>query len=381
MDVPGPTGVDQPMTRIVAVLAAITAPAVSAAQIHVAEGGEVLLEAPAGAADWAWDLDGDGAFRECAHEAQCIFSAAGLDGPTEATVDLYVAYDDLSQSIQPLSIEVDNVVPTIVSAPPTGARRGGLYFYAPTVVDPAGASDPWTLELLDNAFPDGMEADPVAGELWWTPRADQLGEHEVTIAVEDDDGGRTEQMWTIEVTDNAAPSAPELLYPIGTGSDCTMVDRPTFKVSNAVDPDGDPLVYLFEVDSDAAFRSIYLQASGAMPEGVSGFSEWQVPRSLANGTYYWRAWTSDGYEESDKIVEVFEVCVHADDPCWASYNNDCPDEPQDDAGDDAPPVGEIATSRHAGCTCYSSREADDGAEASLGLLSMALLFGLRRRRP
>ena len=120
------------------------------------------------------------------------------------------------------------------------------------------------------------------------------------------DPGRT----CVEHAANAAPYYPQPLYP--TIEDCVRVLQPTLKVANSSDLDGDALRYHFDIDRDVGFRSIDLQTTPdeGVPEGPPGFTEWRVPRALVDGeTYYWRAWVDDCWDESEKIVSVFEVCA------------------------------------------------------------------------
>lgn len=109
---------------------------------------------------------------------------------------------------------------------------------------------------------------------------------------------------------NSTPYDPQPLYP--TIENCVQVARPTFRVSNSSDLDGDVLRYHFQVDPEPGFRSIDLQQSppDGVPEGPSGFTEWQAPRPLVDGElYYWRVWVDDCFDTSEGIVQVFEVCI------------------------------------------------------------------------
>jgi len=68
---------------------------------------------------------------------------------------------------------------------------------------------------------------------------------------------------------------------------------PTLTVNNAVDPDHDPLMYRFEIDTVNTFDSANKQASGLVAEGTA-VTTW-VPSALAEDTtYYWRAKANDG---------------------------------------------------------------------------------------
>jgi carboxypeptidase T len=94
-------------------------------------------------------------------------------------------------------------------------------------------------------------------------------------------------------TDNLAPGTPVALSPIGgesTGTD------PVLTVSNVTDPEGATVTYGFRVYNDELGTDLVDSING-VTEGA-GQTTWQVP-SLAIGTYYWRAFASDGVERSD----------------------------------------------------------------------------------
>lgn len=94
-------------------------------------------------------------------------------------------------------------------------------------------------------------------------------------------------------TGNEAPSAPVLFAPAdqATGQPTT----PTLQVTNAVDPEADPITYTFRVYSDALLTQEVASVAGVV-EGV-GTTEWVVSPGLAVGTYYWRAHAADSEEQ------------------------------------------------------------------------------------
>ncbi len=94
-------------------------------------------------------------------------------------------------------------------------------------------------------------------------------------------------------SEDMAPAAPVAISPIGGA---TTGSTPQLVVANTVDPEGNAVTYGFRVYSDAACTQ--LVASGdAIPENESGETAWTCD-SLAEGTYYWRAYGSDGVERS-----------------------------------------------------------------------------------
>ncbi len=365
---------------------------------RVPEGGEIILEPrifdrEGDALLWSWDLDGDGGFDDSSDlnpTLDVATRAEMADGDAEFTVSLYVVedIDGGREVVRDADIEVVNVAPIVVSEPPGSARRGGEYRYVPAVADPAGVLDPYTLLLIDDEYPGGMAVVPGDLEnppaIVWTPNVADIAAspHHVEMEVEDEDGGLFTQAWDIVVTDNTAPFEPSLLYP--RGRDCILVERPTMKLGNAQDLDDDPLTYFIEVDSDPAFRSIDLQASGPLPEGVSGFTEWQVPRPLTNGElYYWRAWVTDTIQESERIVEVFEVCLdgpEADSDVDTDVDTDADTDTDTESntfvGGDGD--GDGASTSSPGCACDTT--ASSSPVAPLAAFAMAAVLATRRRR-
>jgi len=310
------TGVDPDVKGVWMVATWIT-PGVAGAQVRVPEGGEVRLEAPADAGRWAWDFDGDGVFDDCEGERECLFSARTFDGPD--AVDVGVWADGV---VTTETISVDNVAPVIVSPPPVTVRRGAEYRYEPIVEDPVGERDPYAVVLVEDESPAGMWVEE--GVLVWIPDDADLAMTPVRVRVEvaDGDGGTASQVWDVNVRDNSGPSVPLPLYP--TSANCVMVARPTLKVGNASDPDGDPLLYFVEVDSDPDFDSAQLVQSPGLPEGPSGFTEWQLQGLPFGARFYWRVWASDGAEESAKAGETFVYCGGPTGPPAADDNDPRP---------------------------------------------------------
>ncbi len=128
----------------------------------------------------------------------------------------------------------------------------------------------WTVDvaLADNTF------------YWWSAQADDWME---------------EGPWTAPVgffvnTANDAPSAPTPLLPADGSETVALV---TLAVANASDPDYDPLIYVFEADTDLSFSGPARIFSGSVAEGV-GTTSWAIPASLAENTlYYWRVRATD----------------------------------------------------------------------------------------
>jgi RHS repeat-associated protein len=92
-----------------------------------------------------------------------------------------------------------NAPPAIVSQPPTETVPGAAYAYAVDVADEGG---PLAFSL--DAAPAGMAID-ANGLVSWTPLAGQLGDHLVTVRVEDDLGQPATQSYTVSVVPDVVP--------------------------------------------------------------------------------------------------------------------------------------------------------------------------------
>jgi hypothetical protein len=105
-------------------------------------------------------------------------------------------------------------------------------------------------------------------------------------------------------TANEAPTAPVIQSPqdgaVFADTSVTLV------VENGIDPEGDSLSYLFELDRVNTFDSADRQVSTAIAEQTTT-TQWQVTGLEENVTYYWRAKATDGFAESDWVVASFTV--------------------------------------------------------------------------
>ena len=89
-----------------------------------------------------------------------------------------------------------NTAPFLGSTPPSTAKVEYLYIYKVNANDLE--NDVLTYSLL--TYPEGMKIDTVTGVINWTPTKEQIGEHEVTVNVED--RWRNDiQNFTIEASD------------------------------------------------------------------------------------------------------------------------------------------------------------------------------------
>ena len=90
---------------------------------------------------------------------------------------------------------------------------------------------------------------------------------------------------------NLPPSAPAPDTPFDGARVASR--EPTLTVSNAQDPELDPLTYEFRVDVEPAMSSVIASAAGV--HSGPGLTSWAVPLTLdENATYYWSARATDG---------------------------------------------------------------------------------------
>ncbi|MFY0575472.1 hypothetical protein ACN28S_14895 [Cystobacter fuscus] len=107
--------------------------------------------------------------------------------------------------------------------------------------------------------------------------------------------GTTYSTWTLGRftvnTANDAPSVPAIAAPAPGGHVDTP--SPTLSISNSTDPDGEPVVYRFEVYADAAL-SQKLHEFSNVAAGADGVTRVAVAPPLADQTtYHWRAFAID----------------------------------------------------------------------------------------
>ena len=207
------------------------------------------------------------------------------------------------------------------------------------------------------------------GGVRWTPTADHVGEWTLTVVATDDDhsrvgNGETTLVIVLTVRENQAPAAPRIVSP-DRGEDVTVA-RPALVVQNPVDPEGDPLQILYEIDTSDTFRSPV--SSGPVPAGSDGTTSWTVPQDLADGArYYWRVWATDGLAEGSRVSSYFFVTLEGGDGG--------PDGGLDGGGDTGP-IGPVVDP---GCSCRAGASAGGGAGLVLLLLLAVVGRGLIRR--
>ncbi|MEW5801628.1 MAG: chitobiase/beta-hexosaminidase C-terminal domain-containing protein [bacterium] len=99
-----------------------------------------------------------------------------------------------------------------------------------------------------------------------------------------------------------APTVPVIASP-ANNSEVTVL-QPDLAIQNSTDPDGDNIVYSFEVYSDQGMTSL-VASRPDVPEITAGTS-WHLPQALQDNTwYYWRVRATDGMCTSQWVYGRF----------------------------------------------------------------------------
>ncbi len=104
---------------------------------------------------------------------------------------------------------------------------------------------------------------------------------------------------------NDPPTAPTIIDPPHTAT----IDRldPILVAGPAVDPEGEPLTYVFWLSADPTFPADETWVSEALPEG-DGVIEWPAPEPLQDNTvYYWRVQARDPFVGGPAASARFRV--------------------------------------------------------------------------
>lgn len=143
-----------------------------------------------------------------------------------------------------------------------------------------------------------MNVELTDGETYyWTARAvDDEGAQSTWVAAND---------FSVD-TANGSPVISAIASP-AQGERITEVP-PVLSVTNGSDPDGDTLVYEFQIDSVDTFDGPDLEASMPIDQGVDGETSWMPLSDLdENTTYFWRVCAYDGAAYSLWIQGSFFV--------------------------------------------------------------------------
>ena len=157
-------------------------------------------------------------------------------GPTTVSIRVMDPFGGEATQSYVVNVRGTNTPPLITTSPPTEAAVGETYVY----VVGAGAAEG---DILTFSLPDapvGMSIDAQAGVIDWTPEADQLGTHTVTLQVANAWGGSSSQRYEILVQDglpNRPPAVTSLPPRIAT------VDQLYQYSVEATDPEAQPIEF------------------------------------------------------------------------------------------------------------------------------------------
>jgi RHS repeat-associated protein len=130
--------------------------------------------------------------------------------------------------------QLPNQPPYLTSNPVSSARIGSPYSYQATAIDPEFEALTFSLA----SAPSGMSIDAVTGQVDWLPQAGDPAEPEVTVRVEDPQGGQATQTFTVRLraanVDPVITSVPPTSVTVGAFYSSRLL---------AEDADGDPVSF------------------------------------------------------------------------------------------------------------------------------------------
>lgn len=163
-----------------------------------------------------------------------------------------------------------NRAPFFTSFPATSAIAGQEYRYQAVALDPD--NQPLTYSVAGGPLSEAaFTIDAATGLVSWTPTANDIGNHTVTLKVEDGVGGSATQRYSIQVS-TAAVNRPPIISTAPTTR--VSVGASYEYLATAVDPDGDAVTFTkldgpAELTVDPAGRVFWEFAlPGAYPVGI-----------------------------------------------------------------------------------------------------------------
>jgi len=186
---------------------------------------------------------------------------------------------------QTYTLTVVNVPPTITSEPVVLGTEDALYTYDVACDDEGQGATAYSL----GQAPAGMQIDVSTGVVTWTPNNANVGEHSVTIDVDDGNGGTTQQTFTLTV-ENVAPIITS-----------TPVTEATEEVA-----------YSYDVDSTDEGQGATAYELVTFPEGMAidsatGLINWTPTNSQSEGEHAVQVRVDDGNGGTD--MQSFDIVV------------------------------------------------------------------------
>jgi hypothetical protein len=172
------------------------------------------------------------------------------------------------------------------------------------------ASDPdgTTPVIIAATLPPGAAFDGAV--FAWRPTHEQAGSYQLTFTAGDGELTAVESVAITVFNVNRVPGVPTVSAP-RTGNESTE-RQPSLSIENSLDPDGDLLVYVFEVYADAGYT--VLLDSAVIPEGTP-LTAWALPGLLADNAWvWWRVKAGDGQAFSQWATGNFFVNTVNDPP-------------------------------------------------------------------
>ncbi len=188
--------------------------------------------------------------------------AGGVSQPGQTTGTQTLSFDDVDR--QPFTYDLVFLghlagPPAWATAPVVSTPAGHLYQYAAAASDPDAAQFGLTLHYTLISGPSGMAIAADSGRVTWSPTLADVGNHDVTLAVDDGQGRTDRQHFVLSVLD--VPNRP----PVFTSTPVVdaAVGTAYAYASAAVDPDADPVQF-----------SVVVGPAGLTIDPTSGLVSW-----------------------------------------------------------------------------------------------------------
>jgi RHS repeat-associated protein len=164
-------------------------------------------------------------------------------GPQSFTVQVMDAAGEFDQEGFTVSVRALGSPPVITEIADREVFELSPLTIAAVATDPDLPGDVLTFDLL--LAPAGLTVNPSTGVIAWTPTSAQIGRHDVTVRVTDQEGLLDFTSFQVLVRrTNAAPIAMDDLYEARLGE--TLVINAPGVLTNDSDPNGDPLTAAVE---------------------------------------------------------------------------------------------------------------------------------------